>query len=42
MVYCIFTYSEDEQLVQLCVQRLREADRAAEPWGNGQTNRNPG
>ncbi|MBQ4593018.1 MAG: hypothetical protein IJA81_00135 [Akkermansia sp.] len=29
MVYCIFTYSEDEQLVQLCVQRLREADRAA-------------
>lgn len=29
MVYCIFTYSEDEELVQLCVQRLREADRAA-------------
>lgn len=29
MVYCIFTYSGDEELVQLCVQRLREADRTA-------------
>lgn len=29
MVYCIFTYSGDEELVQLCVQRLRETDSTA-------------